>query len=180
MSNEFGVADVDAVSALVTIGDENTTVTIGPERYEIPRGIVSLHRDHFTSDPPQPEDLTNAIGDMTDHLNDAIRELSLLSSASTVVVGGPAAEAIAAVERGAAMTDVTFVLTRLAAEDVFRTLATESAGQRRRNPGLPSHLVTTIAAGCCAVVAILRGLGLDEVTVQATTPVKLESGGGIS
>ncbi len=180
MSDELSASDAVSVSALVTIGDENTTIAIGPQWYEIPRGIISLYRDHFTSDPPQPEDLTNAIGDMADHLNDAVRELALLSSATEIILAGPAVEAIAAVERGETMTDRMFVLTRVAAEDVFRTLATETASQRKQNPGLPNHLVTTIAAGCCAVVAILRGLGLDEVTVRARQAMARDAGSGCS
>ncbi len=179
-------------TALVTIGDETTTIEIidvtatteiteitgitgiGGDavssgqrlEYEIPRGMVSLHRTHITADPPRPEDLTNAIGEMMDHVDDALRELPLLSTATTVIVAGRAAEAIATVEVGRPIAADTFELSRAAAEDVFRTLVTEAADQRRRNPGLPADLIDTITAGCCAHVAIMRGLHLQQVTVQ--------------
>jgi len=165
-------------TALVTIGDEMTTIQVigiqvigsgedgEPTDYRIPRGMVSLHRAHITADPPLPENLTNAIGDMMDHLDDAVRTLTLLGSVTEVVVAGRAAEAIAAVEFGGEITVETFELGRAAAEDVFRTLATEPVDLRRRNPGLPAELGETIPAGCCALVAVLRSLHLDRVTVQ--------------
>ncbi len=131
----------------------------------VPCGMSSLHRRHFTSDPPLPEDLTNAIGEMIDHLDDARRELPLLEVAEAVVLSGMSASAVAAVEFGGIIRDSTFELTRDAAEDVFRTLATESNAERRHNPGLPGHLADTIVGGCCAIVALFRGLQLHSVTV---------------
>lgn len=172
-------------TAVITIGAETTTVsitdvsitdvsitdtdagTIGPSEYVIPRGMQSLHRSHITADPPLPQNLTNAIGDMMDHLDDAVRELPALGAADVVIVTGEAAFAMAAVEIGDAVRTGDFVLGRDAAEDVFRTLVTESADQRRHNPGLTVDLVDVIPAGCCAVVAVLRSLQLDHVTVPA-------------
>ena len=95
------------------------------------------------------------------------RELNLAAARpATVVVAGQAAWTIAAIEIGASVTEPTFVLSRQAAEDVFRTVATEPRDRRRRNPGLPVDQVDSICASCCAMVAIIRSLHLEEVTVQ--------------
>jgi exopolyphosphatase/guanosine-5'-triphosphate,3'-diphosphate pyrophosphatase len=59
-----------------------------------------------------------------------------------------------------------FRLTKAAAEDVFRTLATEPLADRRHNPGLPADRADVIVGGCCVLVAIFRGLGLQEIVVS--------------
>ncbi len=139
-----------------------------------PCGATPLTARHFTSDPPQPEDLTNAIGDATDHLDDALRELPGLGDAAPVVITGALARAIAAIEHGATVASPLFTLSRDAAEDVFRTVATEVIADRRRNPGLPTELVDQIIAGCCVLVAIMRSLRLDEVAIETESGVDVD------
>jgi exopolyphosphatase/pppGpp-phosphohydrolase len=48
---------------------------------------------------------------------------------------------------------------------LFRTVATESAKERARNPGLPAAAVDRIVAACCILVAVMRHLHLDQVDV---------------
>ncbi len=60
-----------------------------------------------------------------------------------------------------------FRLTRAAAEDVFRTLATEALEDRVHNPGLERERADIIVGGCCCLVALYRSLGLDEILVSA-------------
>jgi exopolyphosphatase/guanosine-5'-triphosphate,3'-diphosphate pyrophosphatase len=57
-------------------------------------------------------------------------------------------------------------LTKDAAEDVFRTLATERLADRVHNPGLTVERAGVIVGGCCILVAIMRRLGLDNITVS--------------
>ena len=128
-----------------------------------PVGPHFLTEHELVSDPPRPEELTNAIGAMLDHLDDLVRETPGSLDAA-VSITGPEVRAIAAVEAGY-MPDLPMVLSREAVEDVFRTLATEPSGDRRRNPGLSPDLVATVVGGCCIVVAIMRRLQLDTVTV---------------
>jgi exopolyphosphatase/guanosine-5'-triphosphate,3'-diphosphate pyrophosphatase len=59
-----------------------------------------------------------------------------------------------------------FVLTRAAAEDVFRTLATERLADRLHNPGLEAARADVIVGGCCVLVALLRTLDVDELLVS--------------
>lgn len=77
---------------------------------------------------------------------------------------------VAAVELGLETYDRDaihhFVLTRAAAEDVFRTLATEPIEDRRHNPGLEPGRVDVIVGGCCILQAILRFFGLETCLVS--------------
>jgi exopolyphosphatase/guanosine-5'-triphosphate,3'-diphosphate pyrophosphatase len=160
--------------ATIVIGDESTTITLLDEggstaSIELPVGGAVIQQRHIHNDPPLPEQLTNAIGEVLDHLDDAKRELETLMDMSGFRLTGTAPTAVAAVEVGAAIQTEQFLLTRDAAEDVFRTLATETHAQRRHNPGLPAELVPTIVGGCCVVVALLRSLHLDAVTVVGIT-----------
>ena len=93
-----------------------------------------------------------------------------VGSVRTVVGLAGTVSTVAAVEIGLAEYDRDrihhFVLTRAAAEDVFRTLATEARTDRIHNPGLEEARADVIIGGCCALVAIYRRLGLDEVLVS--------------
>ena len=58
-----------------------------------------------------------------------------------------------------------FVLPRDAAEEIFRTVATEAARDRAYNPGLPQEHVDSVVAACCIVLTVMRRLHLDQVTI---------------
>ena len=161
----------------VVIGDTMTTLTITADsdsprsaeswdNFVIPCGVLDLGQRHIVSNPPLPEELTNAIGEMMDHIDDAKRELPAVLDATDVFLAGVVPRVMAAVELGRAIEAEEFVLAREAAEDVFRTLATESTADRRHNPGLPADLVDTIVGGTCVVIGLIRGLQLDAVTVM--------------
>jgi exopolyphosphatase / guanosine-5'-triphosphate,3'-diphosphate pyrophosphatase len=79
---------------------------------------------------------------------------------------------VAAVEIGLTVYDRSkthgFVLTRPAAEDVFRTLATESLAERVHNPGMTADRAPFIVGGCCIVVGVMRRLHLDDVVVSSS------------
>lgn len=149
--------------------------TTGPEgRLEgalsLEVGCVRLTERFITSDPPLPEDLTAAISYTEAWLDDVLRELPGAVDARTTVGLAGTVSAVAAVEQGLAEYDRDaihhFTLTRDAAEDVFRTLATEARADRVHNPGLEEARADVIVGGCCALVAIFRTLGLDEVLVS--------------
>ena len=59
-----------------------------------------------------------------------------------------------------------FRLTRAAAEEVFRTLATETIEQRRHNPGLEPGRVDVIVGGAIVVVSVMRHWTFDELLVS--------------
>lgn len=134
---------------------------------EIPWGADDLtERWLRDTDPPRPEALTNALGTITDHLDDVIREHPHLLSDHRLTFQGPTIESLARIEIGSAEIPDTIELTRRSAEEIFRMVATEATRDRAHNPGLPSAHVETIVATCSIVLAFMRRLGLDDVSLQ--------------
>ena len=77
---------------------------------------------------------------------------------------------VAAVELGLTTYDRDrihhFRLSKDAAEDVFRTLATEALADRVHNPGLHPGRADVIVAGVCILVRIMRYFDFDECLVS--------------
>jgi exopolyphosphatase/guanosine-5'-triphosphate,3'-diphosphate pyrophosphatase len=159
----------------IRLGDDATVVEVDAQRHVMPLGAVSLGSSELVSDPPRPEELTNAIGFVVDHLDDALRVLPSIADAEVVQIVGHLASVIAAVECGGE-PHLPFSLQRAAAEDVFRTVATESSVDRARNPGLPANDVGTIVAACCIVVGVMRHLHLDQIEVEAIETADADAG----
>jgi exopolyphosphatase / guanosine-5'-triphosphate,3'-diphosphate pyrophosphatase len=165
---------VDGHNLVIDIGGASTEFVLGHAEAEhqmsVKVGALRLTEAEIPSDPPRPEELTNAIGVMTDHVDDVELALPVSIRGSRVIGVGGTFSTMAAVEIGLAVFDRTqvhgFVLTRAAAEDVFRTLATESLADRVHNPGLNPERAPFIVGGCCAVVAIMRRLDLSEIIVS--------------
>jgi exopolyphosphatase/guanosine-5'-triphosphate,3'-diphosphate pyrophosphatase len=164
----------DGPFLVVDIGGGSTECIVGTTQVDAVRsldiGCVRLSEKHLTSDPPAPEELSNAIAEASDLFADLLREVPEVSTARTVVGLAGTITTIAAVEIGLAEWDRDaihhFHLTRAAAEDVFRTLATETHAQRLHNPGLEAARADVIVGGCCVLVALLRTLGVDELLVS--------------
>lgn len=133
-------------------------------------GCVRLTERFLTTDPPQPEDLTAAITYTDTWLDDVVRLIPQVGEAATVVGLAGTVSTVAAVELGLTAYDREaihhFGLTKDAAEDVFRTLATEARADRIHNPGLEEARADVIVGGCCALVAIYRRLGLEGILVS--------------
>ncbi len=159
---------------IVDIGGGSTEFTAGTDHVEgvmsIDVGCVRLTEKFLEHDPPQPEELTAAISFADAYLEDVQRELPGVGDARTLVGLAGTITTVAAVEIGLATYDRDrihhFRLTRDAAEDVFRTLATESRSDRLHNPGLEAARADVIVGGCCVLVALFRRLGFDEMIVS--------------
>ena len=165
----------NGTTIVVDIGGGSTEVMIGvgnelQHTVSFPFGAVVLTETELHRDPPRPEELTNAIGLVTDFMDDLVREQPQVLEATRVVGVAGTIVTIAAVELGIARFDPValhdMTLTREAAEDVFRTLATESLANRKSNPGLPAERADVIVGGCCALVGIMRRLRLPSITVS--------------
>jgi exopolyphosphatase/pppGpp-phosphohydrolase len=138
----------------------------GPDAsYTVPLGSSSL-ADMIASDPPLPEELTNAIGIFMDHLEDVTREVPSATFADAVTIAGPGLQSLVDTEVGHPQ-GLPFDLARDAVEEVYRTVATETAAERAHNPGLPLDEVHHILGVCCAAVAVLRALQIPQLTVKA-------------
>lgn len=155
---------------VIDIGGGSTELAVGGLRPEavhsLEVGVVRLTERYLVSDPPQPEELVNAIADVQDLVGDALRAIPSLAGAQRVIGCSGTNIAIAAVEIGSSNVPNGFVLTRMAVEDVFRTLAMECAADRIHNPGLDAHRVDIIVAGCCILVGIMRTLEIDSITIS--------------
>ena len=169
-----GLPEVLAPTVVIDIGGGSTEYTVGVLDAEmsasIPFGSVTGTASHITTDRPRPEDLTNLIGAVSDELEEIQRTIPALTSPARAIGIAGTIVTIAAVEIGLASFDDDalhgFVLTRDAAEDVFRTLATETLAQRVLNPGLSADRADIIVAGCCILVSTMRRLRLDEIIIS--------------
>ncbi|HEX4868345.1 MAG TPA: Ppx/GppA phosphatase family protein [Acidimicrobiales bacterium] len=164
----------DGPFLVVDIGGGSTECIVGTTEpvavRSLPLGCVRLTEKHLRSDPPEPEELSNAIAEATGHYDDLLREVPEVHAARTVVGVAGTITTVTAVEIGLAEWDRDaihhFTLTRAAAEDVFRTLATEPLADRVHNPGLEPARADVIVGGCCALVALYRTLGLADIVVS--------------
>ncbi len=133
-------------------------------------GCVRLSERFLDHDPPAPEELSAAISYTDAWLDDVARTIPQLGDARTVVGLAGTVSTVAAVEIGLADYDRSaihhFTLTKEAAEDVFRTLATEARADRVCNPGLEEARADVIVGGCCALVAIYRRFGVEQLLVS--------------
>jgi len=133
-------------------------------------GCVRLTEKFLHSDPPAPEELSQSFDVVRGHLDDVARVIPSVVEARRFVGLAGTVTTMAAVELGLATYDRNrthhFVLTRAAAEDVFRTLATESRRQRVHNPGLEEARADVIVGGAVIVVAIMRYFELSECLVS--------------
>jgi exopolyphosphatase/guanosine-5'-triphosphate,3'-diphosphate pyrophosphatase len=162
---------------VVDIGGGSTEFAIGAGGGEGPDGVISvdigcvrLTEKFLHRDPPAPEELSQTLSVVRDHLDDVARELPGARDARTLVGLAGTVTTIAAIEVGLQTYDRDrvhhFVLTREAAEDVFRTLATEPRARRVHNPGLEEARADVIVGGAAVLVAVLRYFERDECLVS--------------
>jgi exopolyphosphatase/guanosine-5'-triphosphate,3'-diphosphate pyrophosphatase len=157
---------------VIDIGGGSTEFIVGTKTVEglmsVDVGSVRLTETQLKSDPPRPEELTNALSIVDAHIDDVLREIPQIEDARTLVGVAGTITTVAAIEIGRYERERVhgFRLTREAAEDVFRTLATEPLADRVHNPGLDPARADVIVGGCCILVAILRRLHADHITVS--------------
>jgi exopolyphosphatase/guanosine-5'-triphosphate,3'-diphosphate pyrophosphatase len=133
-------------------------------------GCVRLTERFLHGDPPRPEELSQALSVVHDYLDDVEREIPAVNDAVRLVGLAGTVTTVAAVEIGLSTYDRDrihhFLLTRAAAEDVFRTLATEKRADRIHNPGLEEARADVIVGGCCVLVGVMRHFGFETCLVS--------------
>ncbi len=164
----------EGITLVIDIGGGSTEIMIGEKALQhavsFPVGTVVLTESYLRHDPPRPEELTNAIGFVTDFMDDLIRDHPEVLNATRVVGVAGSIVTIAAVEIGLQEFDATALhgarMTRENVEEVFRTLATETLADRKFNPGLPADRADVIVGGCCVLVGVMRKLRVSEIMVS--------------
>ena len=162
---------------VVDIGGGSTEFAVGAGAGGPPDGVVSVDvgcvrvtEKFLHHDPPAPEELSQALSVVHDHLDDVARELPAATEATTLVGLAGTVTTVAAIELGLREYDRDrihhFVLTRQAAEEVFRTLATEPRAVRVHNPGLEAARADVIVGGAAILVAIMRYFERNECLVS--------------
>ena len=166
--------DAPAPFLVVDIGGGSTEFVIGTTQ---PEGLVSIDvgcvrntETYLHSDPPTPDELSDAVVAMRDHMIDVARVVPGVREAATLVGLAGTVAAVAAVEQGLPEYDRDRIhghrISKRAAEQVFRDLATESLADRRLEPGLEPERAEVIVGGCIVLVSVLRTFGYDEVLVS--------------
>jgi exopolyphosphatase/guanosine-5'-triphosphate,3'-diphosphate pyrophosphatase len=163
----------DGPFLVVDIGGGSTELAVGTTEPEgvmsLDIGCVRLTEKFLHSDPPAPEELSQVLSVARDYLDDVARQLPATTEAATLVGLAGTVTTVAAVELGVDYhRDAIhhFRLSREAAEDVFRTLATETRAQRIHNPGLEEARADVIVGGTAILVAVLRYFGFSECLVS--------------
>lgn len=159
---------------VVDVGGGSTELIVGTDEPEglcsIDVGCVRLTEQFLHSDPPTAEELSQAVSVVRDQLADVGRNMRASWNAPTLIGTAGTVWTLAAIELGVdtARSDVIdhFTLTKDAAEEVFRTLATESVAQRRDNPGLEPGRVDVIVGGAIVLVSVMRHWGFDSLLVS--------------
>ena len=164
----------DGPFLVVDIGGGSTEFIVGTDAPEaalsVDVGCVRITEQELHHDPPLAEELSIALSIIDAHLDDVDREVPGAGEARTFVGLAGTITTVAAVEIGLPEYDRDrihhFELTRAAAEDVFRTLATENHDDRLANPGLEAARADVIVGGCCVLVSIFRHWGFESCLVS--------------
>jgi exopolyphosphatase/guanosine-5'-triphosphate,3'-diphosphate pyrophosphatase len=159
---------------VVDIGGGSTELVLGTDEpsavHSLDVGCVRITEKFLHDDPPAPEELFDALSEVRELLEDVVVLQPETRDARMMVGLAGTITTVAAVEIGLATYDRDrihhFVLTRHAAEDVYRTLATERRADRIHNPGLEEARADVIVGGCVVLVGILRFFGFDRCLVS--------------
>jgi len=161
----FLVFDIGGGSTEFSFGTREAQATVSTDM-----GCVRMTEAWLHHDPPSAVELSQCLSIVELHLDDVQRIIPDAGEARTFVGLAGTVSAAASVEIGLATYDRDrihhFRLTRDAAEDVFRTLATETLAERIDNPGLEPERADVIVGGMCVLVATMRRFAIAELLVS--------------
>ena len=167
----------DGPFVLADIGGGSTELAVGsgepgenPSAVSLDIGCVRVSERFLESDPPTAEELSQAVSVVRIYVREARNQFPEMREAARLVGVAGTFTTMAAVEMGLVDYDRSqvhhFELTRAAAEDVFRTLATERLADRVHNPGLAPERADVIVAGALVAVCVMRELEFDSCLVS--------------
>ena len=169
-----GLDPSDGPFCVIDLGGGSTEFAIGSSTLDqvlsVDMGSVRFTERYVDSDPPAPEELVACLSVAEAHLTDVVRELPDIAATRTFIGVAGTITTMAAVEIGLLTYDPArihgFLLTKAAAEDVYRTLVTEALEDRVHNPGLQAERAEVIVGGSAITVAIMRYFGIDPLVVS--------------
>ncbi len=161
---------------VVDIGGGSTEFAWGTtaceESVSLDIGAVRVTERFLHSDPPKPEELHGAVSVVNLFLDDLDRDHPDWRKTAMLIGVAGTITTMARVEIGSPTYERDalhhYRLSHAAAEDVFRTLATESLDDRRHNPGLDAARADVIVGGCVILCAIMRRLNAATCVVSQT------------
>ncbi len=166
IAHELTVAAGPIDRVAISLTERELLLRWGQVSAAVPVGVdVIRERWLGDADPPRPEQLTNALGEVADHLDDVVRAHPDIVDVGVATVDGFGTWPIAQLESGLADPPSPFELDRSTAEEVFRLAATEPRADRVTNPGLPSGDVDVVLSSLCVVVSAMRRLDIDCVGI---------------
>ena len=153
----------------ITIADQTIEIAVtGDGEFMLPLGPLTLLDGPLErADPPTAVHLANALGMVQDHFDDIVIESPAVAMTPSVVITGQHALALAHAEVGKNALPQNYRLQRSDADELFRTLVSETTTQRQFNPGLDQNYVESIIGTCCVILGIMRRLDLLEVGIEA-------------
>ncbi len=178
MSFAGATADLDPADGpflVVDIGGGSTEFAVGASRLEgsisVDMGCVRMTEKYLQHDPPLPEELSNCLGGggaaPGGRRAGAARRPPGRTASWAWPAPSPTWPRWSRAWRPTTRSGIHhFVLTNEAAEDVFRTLATESLEDRKHNPGLEAARADVIVGGLCVLVGVFRAFGFEECLVS--------------
>lgn len=161
------VADIGGGSTELVVGVPGQ-VPLGAISLDV--GCVRLTERWIKRDPPGPEALANALGEVRDLLEDADRQVPALAEATGLLGLAGTVSAVATMDLGLVSYDRNRVhhyrLGRDVVEDWFRTMAMGDRADRLGNPGLEEGRADVIVGGLCVLVSLMRHRGFDSCLVS--------------
>ncbi len=133
----------------------------------LPLGALRLHERFLRSDPPAPGE----VAALRDHVEQALRAAGVgkLSAGETLAGAGGTVRALAKLVRKASGAPSIrlhgYAIDAGRQRDLARSLAGQTAQQRRRVPGLAPERAEIIAAGALIVQAVLHVTGARSLLV---------------
>lgn len=172
IADELATGTTPTDQLVVSLTEAELTLRWGEMSADFPIG-VGVIRERWLSDadPPRPEALTNALGEVADHLDDAVRLHPEIVDVGVAALDGFGTWSIAQLESGLDDPPAPFELDRDTAEEIFRLAATEPRADRIDNPGLPSGDVDVVLGSLCVVVSAMRRLDLRCVSIAHPGPL---------
>lgn len=164
----FVLADIGGGSTELAVGSGESGET--PQAVSLDIGCVRVAERFLETDPPTALELSQAVSVVRIYVREARNQFPEMREAARLVGVAGTFTTMAAVEMGLVEYDRNkvhhFDLTRAAAEDVFRTFATEPLADRVHNPGLAPERADVIVAGALVAVCVMRELEFESCLVS--------------